>query len=303
MSAEFYLFDVDHGQCAALRLPDGRWCLFDAGGTASFSPVSWIVSKVVNAHVTPYERIVASGLFRFHKTTISHFHGDHLADWPNLVKKGFDFIKTIQPDQEYMTDCEATNTEQSWPLVSGFASHVAGNYSGVAYPDYGGLSIRELSLPVNIARQLGGDANARVNNASVVTRIDVYGNSILLCGDMMKEAWDAIITDRGEYGTVWRPFLSDIDILVAPHHGHRTGFSTQLLDLAKPAVVLVSVVSNDPNVDNRYSQAPVRGLRIGEDTYGYMSTRQQGHIKIDIAPPLIANQKGARTWAFGPAAL
>lgn len=188
-------------------------------------------------------------------------------------------------------------------MVLGFAQHVTSTYSGSFVPDYGGISIREMSLPVAVARQLGGDANARVNNASIVTRIDVFGNSILLCGDMMKEAWEALISDSGQYGATWRPFLSNVDVLVAPHHGHRSGYSVDLLNLAKPAVVLVSVVSNDPNVDSHYSQAPVRGIRIDGTDYGYISTRQKGHIKIDIAPPQTAYASGGRTWSFGDAAL
>ena len=163
--------------------------------------------------------------------------------------------------------------------------------------------IRQVSLPVGVARQLGGDANARVNNSSIVTRIDVYGNSILLCGDMMKEAWKAIISDQGQYGREWRPFLSNIDLLVAPHHGHRTAFSIDLLNIAKPAVVLVSVVSNDPNVDSRYSQVPVRGIKIGGTDYSYISTRQKGHIKVTIEQPRTILGAGTTYWKFGDEAL
>ena len=159
--------------------------------------------------------------------------------------------------------------------------------------------IREISLPVSVARQLGGDANARVNNSSIVTRIDVHGNSILLCGDMMNEAWEAIISDQEQYGREWRPFLRNIDILVAPHHGHRTAFSLDLLNIAQPAVVLVSAVSKDPNIDSRYSQAPVRGIRIDGTNYSYMSTRQKGHIKVSIDQPQTNLGKGTRTWTFG----
>jgi hypothetical protein len=202
-----------------------------------------------------------------------------------------------------MNDCISSNTGQSLPLVLGFAQHVNAYFSGSVIPDYGGVSIAEMSLPANIARQIGGDANARVNNASVVTRIDVYGNTILLCGDMLKEAWEAIILDRGEYGSTWRPFLSNVDILVAPHHGHRTAYSIDLLNLAKPSVVLVSVVAKDPNVDSRYSQPPVRGICINGIDYGYISTRQKGHIEITMTPPQTFLGKGSRTWTFGEAVL
>lgn len=83
MTAEFYLFDVDHGQSAALRLPNGRWCIFDVGCTSTFFPVNWIANRekpkqgggllatLARSNAVP---------FRFLKATISHWHGDHLQD-------------------------------------------------------------------------------------------------------------------------------------------------------------------------------------------------------------------------------
>ena len=305
MSVAFYLFDVDHGQSAALLLRNGRWCIFDVGCTSTFSPVRWIAGKYRN----PLSALALGNVpsFRFLKATISHLHGDHLADYANLLQYGPEFLKSVDADQEYLADCYATcASESSKATIRGFVQGYGAGFSpAVSTPDYAGVQIGELCLPVAVARQIGGDANARVNNASVVTRIDVYGNSILLCGDLQKEAWEAIINDRGDYGSLWRPFLTGIDIMVAPHHGHRSGYSVDLLNLARPAVVLVSVVSRDPSVDGRYSQSPVRGMTIGGTSYGYISTRQKGHIKINIQPPPQPwpGQKGMTYWTFGDAAL
>ena len=305
MSASFYLFDVDHGQSAALLLPNDRWCIFDVGRTNVFSPVRWIAANDRDDLI----RQARGGApnFRFLKGTVSHLHGDHLADFANLFQHGPEFLKTVDADQAYLRDCYTTCSDESAKTrVRAFSQRYASAFSpAVSVPDYGGVQIKELCLPVVVARQIGGDANARVNNASVITRIDAYGNSILLCGDVQEEAWEAIIRDTGNYGRLWRPFLSSIDILVAPHHGHRSGYSTELLTLAKPAVVLVSVVSRDPNVDSRYSQLPVRGMKIGPTTYRYISTRQKGHIKVEIRPPnILAGQfKGSTYWTFGDAAI
>lgn len=304
MTAEFYLFDVDHGQASALRLPNGRWCIFDLGCTSSFSPIKWVVNRETRAKAaSPLLLRLGTSPFRFLKATVSHFHGDHLGDYLNLLAFSPEFIRTVVFDQKYIEDCQSSNTPQSLPLVVKFAQYFRSNFGGSVVPDYGGALISELSLSSDVARQLGGDANARVNNASVITRIDVYGNAILLCGDMEKDAWDAIITDHGHYGPVWRPFLSNIDILVAPHHGHGGAYSTDLLNLAKPAVVLASVVSKDPNVDSRYSQDPVKGISIGKSEYRCITTRQKGHLKITISPPQsLIDGKGSRSWSFGDAA-
>ncbi len=308
MTTSFYLFDVDHGQCAALRLPNGKWCVFDAGCTNSFSPITWIARMSEQSAPRTLLGLAAAipQLFSIYKATISHFHGDHLDDYETLFRYTPSFMRTVAGyDQQYLDDCYSTCSDKSLPKVFVFENSYSSSFGGVHFPDYGGVTIRELSLPAGVARGLGGSANSRVNNASVVTRINVYGNSILLCGDMEKKGWEAIIKDTGNYGQQWRPFLSSIDILVAPHHGHRSGYSVDLLNLARPAVVLASVVSKDEYVDSRYSQTPVRGITVDNNPYSCITTRKMGHIKIDISRPTDALQitKGKRTWSFGTDAL
>jgi hypothetical protein len=310
MTASFYLFDVDHGQAAALRLSNGRWCMFDAGCTDTFSPVAWIARKNV---LSPLAAALAiQPAFRFLKGTVSHLHGDHLADYARLFQYGPDFFRCVQPDQEHLNDCYATCADAGAVARLVAFRQASSSYSGpLVIPDYGGASIYEMFLPVDVARGLGGDANARVNNASIVTRINVHGYSILLCGDMQTEAWDAVLTSNWQGQQQWRQHVASVDVLLAPHHGHTSAFSSALLNLATPQVVLVSAKSGDESVDNRYSQSPVRGLSInwpdGRRTdHSYISTRDKGHIRIDIqapANPLLIGAKGQSYWTLGDAVL
>lgn len=312
---EFYLFDVSHGQCAAARLPNGRWCVFDAGGNDTFSPVEWIVQHATGADPGTLEGMFASSSFRFLKATISHFHGDHLCHWKSLLAHGPEYLRTIAADPDYLRDVAASSTDESLVSILEFCKRkIAGFGPAATVPNYGGAAIAELDLGVETARALGGSANSRVNNSSVVTRLDCYGNSILLCGDMETEGWEYALR-RSAFSQDWRRLVSDVDILVAPHHGHTAGFSTDLMALAKPKVVLVSVRSGDDCVDCRYSGATlVSGITISGTIYKCMTTRSQGHIKLSIAPPSptgtglltslqIPSGKGARTWTFGGAAI
>jgi len=315
MSAIFFLFDVDLGQSASMRLPNGRWCIFDVGCNSTFSPVRWIAGNGQGSLIA--QALFGVPSFCFLKGTVSHMHGDHLADYANLFQHGPEFLKTVNADQAYVTDCYAScSNELSRATVRAFSQRYASGFSpAVSTPDYGGVQISELCLPVAVARQIGGDANSRVNNASVVTRIDVYGKSILLCGDMEREAWEILLgqdcaqmLQRGQYGingNAWRALVANVDILVAPHHGHRSGYSTDLLNLAKPSVVLASVVAKDPHVDSRYSQIPVQGIQVGAMRYSLISTRAQSHIRIEIHPPdvLSGQFRGATYWMFGEIAV
>jgi beta-lactamase superfamily II metal-dependent hydrolase len=305
MTAEFYLFDIGVGQSAALKLPNGKWCIFDVGTRLDFSPVTWIASKELHGINSMVVRAMGGEpSFCFLKATVSHHHGDHLGDCRNLFQHGPEYLLTVQGDREYTDDVVKSNSTDSLSNILFFMKESVNGYGTlVTQPNYGGVLITELSLPVAFSRRIGGDANARVNNSSIVTRIDVYGNSILLCGDIHKEAWEVVLKDKLFYGPSWRRLVSNVDVLIAPHHGHKSGYSVDLLNLAKPTVVLVSVQSKNPNVDSRYSQAPVRGITIGSDSYGYISTRQKGHIKITFEPAKTLLGKGMQYWLFGDCAL
>lgn len=312
---DFYLFDVAHGQCAAARLPNGRWCVFDAGGNDTFSPIDWIVQRATGADHRTLEGMLASSSFRFLKATISHLHGDHLYQWKPLLAHGPEYLRTVAIDRDYLLDVAASSTDDSLASILEFCKRKEDGFGPAAtVPSYGGAAIVELDLGVATARSLGGTANSHVNNASIVTRLDCYGNSILLCGDMETEGWEYAL-QRFVFAEAWRRHVANVDILVAPHHGHTAGFSADLMALAKPKVVLVSVRSGDDCVDSRYSSDQyVGGITIGGTTYKCMTTRSQGHIKLSIAPPKptgtgllaslqIPTGKGGRTWTFGDAAI
>lgn len=312
---DFYLFDVAHGQCAAARLPNGRWCVFDAGGNESFSPLRWIVEKETGTDPESLSGLLSPPSFRFLKGTISHLHGDHLYHWRTLLNHGPEYLRTVTLDREYLTDVGASSTPQSSQTILEFSETQLSQFGapGAHAVDYGGARIAELDLGVSIARSIGSTPNSRVNNASVVSRLDCHGNSILLCGDLETEGWRYAL-GQSYFAEEWRRLVSNVDILVAPHHGHTAGFSADLLALARPKVVLVSVRSGDDCVDSRYSSDEfVSGITISGTTYKCMTTRRQEHIKVSIAPPKpsgtglsilqIPTGKGERTWTFGDAAI
>jgi len=296
MSLEFYLFDVNHGQSAAVKLPNGAWCLFDAGACAELSPTDFI--RRIEGY--PFRPSLTTAIqrppFSYLKTTISHLHGDHVADWEKVFGTGPSFLRTVDYDRDYVEDALATSSDESKQTILDFCTKGASGFSPTAaVPNYGGASIYELSLPVTVARALGGTQNSRVNNASVVTRISCHGHSILICGDMEAEAWDFVLNRWVDYAA-WRQLVSRVDVLVAPHHGHSSAYSVDLMALANPGVVLVSARSGDDSVESRYSQ--IQGIVIGSDPYKMISTRQKGSIKITVNPGQTLLGPPAVFWNF-----
>jgi len=297
---DFYLFDVEHGQCAAIRLPNGRWCVFDAGKSRSFSPIKWIISQNVTSMQWLVD-VLHGTLPRFtvFKATITHCHHDHFLDYEALLSARPKYLRVEHAKLVRRGDVPTPVFENRWKSENDFRKRCKDEFL-LSYhePDYGDVSITELSLPPREVLMLGGDQSNQENNSSVISRIDCYGNSILLCGDMEKEAWDHVLRDLPQ-AMLWQPLVTNVDILVAPHHGHSSGYCQALMELANPAVVLASVASLDPSVDSRYSQ--VAGIVLGGRTYRRITTRNWGHIHVSISRPDRSDGKGEQTWYGVPA--
>jgi len=244
--------------------------MFDAGRTASFSPVEYVRRLSGEAQN-----------FRFYKGTISHWHFDHLADYTEMLVARPQFLKTVSWDQEFLENVEESSSEDSWPKVLTFGQQYAGIYTTTGTANYGDVIIRELSMDPATARSVSGTANSAVNNASIVTRIEWMGYSILVCGDMEVEGWDYVLTDGPPLTrALWQRHVSNINTLVAPHHGHNSAFSSTLMQAANPQAVLVSVTSGDEHVNSGYSN--IDGITIGGTAYKCITTRQKGTVRIEV---------------------
>jgi len=181
-------------------------------------------------------------------------------------------------DSEYFSDAMESSSDAGRTAVIRFAAwQKTFRAAGPVAWDRGGVSVSERMLGVRVARALGGSANTRVNNASVVSRIDYLGRSILICGDMEATGWAHALADPG-----WRDHVSNIDILVAPHHGHSSSYSQDLMNLAKPSLVLFSALSGDDSTDSRYSSDGIAGMVVGSKVRSSLSTRADGHIAVTI---------------------
>lgn len=107
------------------------------------------------------------------------------------------------------------------------------------------------------------------NNHSCVLRISVGGQSVLLSGDLEKDAEQALLT---------RHLPMQSTILSAPHHGSKTSSTDALLSAVAPAVTIISsgflnsYHHPHPSVLKRYDTFHVKKL----------DTAQVGHIRVTL---------------------
>ncbi len=115
-------------------------------------------------------------------------------------------------------------------------------------------------------KELVGQANKEEdwNISSYVLMLECYGVKVLFGGDVSKEVWADIIKAYG------KDYLKS-DILLAPHHGSENNISSEILDIIKPRLVIVSVAAGVDYAGDLYSK------------YGrVLSTKFYGNITVTI---------------------
>ncbi|HEX7418745.1 MAG TPA: DNA internalization-related competence protein ComEC/Rec2 [Thermoanaerobaculia bacterium] len=113
---------------------------------------------------------------------------------------------------------------------------------------------------------------AAENNSSIVVRVDTRGRSLLLTGDIEREAESEL-----------SPRIRPVDILKVAHHGSRSSSTAALLDAAAPRIAVISCGARNwfghphESVLKSLSARHIRVWRI--DRYGA--------IDVDIDPRVI----------------
>jgi competence protein ComEC len=123
------------------------------------------------------------------------------------------------------------------------------------------------ALRLNATTSGRAHRRAAENNSSIVIRAEWPDRSVLLTGDIEREAEAALE-------------FAPVDVMKVPHHGSRTSTSRFLLDRAKPAVAVISCGRRNvfghphPDVLSALAERHVRVWR----------TDRSGTVVCDITP-------------------
>jgi len=215
---EVHMIDVGQGDAIALRTPQSRWILFDAGD-------QWRGSDVGERVVAPYLRRRGGEIAAF---ILSHPHADHIGGAASVIRRmpvGFLWDGGFTQASTVYEGLLTTASERHVPW------RVAREDQTV---DIDGVRLTVLS-PDSAEIADAPDANA----ASVVVMAEFKGVRILLTGD----------AERDVEARLARRLGHDLhaDVLKVGHHGSSTSTTAPLLDAVSPRLALVSV-----GAGNRY---------------------------------------------------
>jgi beta-lactamase superfamily II metal-dependent hydrolase len=121
------------------------------------------------------------------------------------------------------------------------------------------------------------------NNLSLVILIRYGIFSILFPGDLEKDGWRALLRRQD-----FRQALSNLDVLVASHHGRENGFWPDVFAYCKPSAILISdkLIEHETQLTHPDYRAVTQDGGVTVRTTGrtrhVLTTRRDGWIQFDV---------------------
>lgn len=217
-------WDVQHGSATYIKTPSGRHIVIDLGtgsygnNNLEFSPLLHLKHKW---NVTKLDGVI-----------ITHPHRDHLDDIynfeslsPQLLTRpkhlSEDDIKSGNPigDNGKIEKYLEINARYKYPVIPSDDIFLEANN--------GGVKIQFFTPKLS--------ATSNLNNHSIVTVILYENIKIIIPGDNEPPSWNELL-EHDDFILA----IKDADILVAPHHGRQSGFSSKLFEYINPKLTIIS---------------------------------------------------------------
>jgi beta-lactamase superfamily II metal-dependent hydrolase len=266
------VFDVDQGSCNFIKTNTGKTELVDFGGKLSWSPVQHIYNNYIERY-GQLDRLV-----------LTHHHGDHLKDIDSFGTQRPKMVVRRKLEGDYLLACRRSNTPSGQKAAEYFSQTYDswnGNPDNSEISDEAwGASILSFCLSYEDASNVSSTDSSIVNNCSYVRLYNHNGTKILLAGDMEKEGMSLLLSKN----PIFRSKINGVNVLIAPHHGHRSGFCTELFDaMGQVNIVISSMMSGDNYVDTRYSDSQyVKGIPFDDGTTKkLLTTRTHGAMTVE----------------------
>jgi len=260
------LLDVGQGEAILLTLPAKRRMLVDAGGLPGgrFDIGAQVVAPFLLHEWVGQLDVLA----------LTHAQEDHIGGVPAILR-GF------RVGEVWSGDTPSRSTTFLW--MEEFLRHQRIPHRIISADSpavrWGEATIQILNPPGRAAQatQDGNGQLPRPDEASLVLRISIGNQAVLLTGD---------IEGEGEAALLRRPEAIRAQVLKVPHHGSRTSSGAAFIAAVRPEVALVSAGYRNrfhhphPEVVERYRALGIRLLRTDLD----------GAISVELT------SKGIRAW-------
>lgn len=243
------VFDVDHGQCALLTMPGprgNRYVMIDSGHATNFQGAPWY----------PGQHLAAAGIKFLDLLVCTNYDEDHASGFPDLQSRGITVGCILgNPSVAPETIVHLKTEDGMGDGIRAIASSLAARRNiGFAQtpPVIPGV---QLTWAWNPYPTFDDE-----NNLSLVANLNILGWNFMFPGDMELRGWNHLLATCAPF----RAIVADVHVLVAAHHGRRSGICPDMFNVygCRPNFVVISddYKQYDSQETTNYYASKVAGL-------------------------------------------
>lgn len=258
------VFDVDHGACSLITADNNTHLMVDCGHN---SHRQW----------HPGSLLLDRGITRLDVLVITNYDEDHLSGTKNLFSSVP--VEMIFRNQSVNQQEIQQIKSESGGIGSGtsyFFEILKNYYIPVSFPVEKFQGINAVSFYTH-----NFSIFQDTNNLSNLTFLDCQGIGILFTGDIEESGWNRLLL-RQDFVNI----LPRVHILMAPHHGRKSGINHSALSQMSNLIFVVisdsSIESHTQDTAGDYGMYAQGGFFRNEKSRKVISTRNDKDIVFEI---------------------
>ena len=254
--------DVAHGDCIHVATPSGKSVLLDCGGKGDASASRWLE---------------ALGVVGLDCLLVSHPHIDHIRDIVCVDERFYPrtFGRNRAITREKIREENMDVFDDSGDIIEKYLE-MNQRYNGCVSPADSTTS-PEWDGSAYMCLFRNQSLEMSLNDLSLASFIKCGEHTILHAGDLEEDGWTELL--KNEH---FRSQLSSTTVLVASHHGRKSGFCGEVFDLLHPLITIVSDGRfQDSSATGRYGEVTA-GLEVDGVERRVLTTRKDKTITVEI---------------------
>lgn len=272
--------------------------MIDLGARGDFNPVTdFLLKRSLKIDSSNHKRLIS-------QLIITHPHNDHMTAIKDFDKNIYPALLTVPNDVDKPN--QPPKGKVNWDLVTNQSDELTNYLRKKMFPNRtpplrATQDDKTKGFVFEIYYLLPGlceDSDDLkkmnyTNNISIMSRLNFKGKVILFCGDMMKDGMSKVLNSNKTLSSSLAKY--GVDFLIAPHHGMRSSFPTELFSAMKDGKTrCLNIISEKPTkkesneiVDNRYGDKAYSGghdvfINDKKERKRRIRTSAVGHIRITL---------------------
>lgn len=275
------VFDVGNAFCSLVSSPNGYGLMVDCGSNEDKeNPVDairryrdWLQLR---SYITRQGVSYPLGLLH-----ITHPDEDHVRNAVRIKKELTPYLMQKTRWEEF-PDGQEIHSEYRSLLDNPYRG------SNPETVDWGFDINKTFSIPIEVVRNHPNLKDKVRNNSSILRYIACNGVKVLFTGDLESVGWEWLIAHDHDFV---QTIKCGVDILTAPHHGHKSGFPKALFDIIGNVKMVIHSKDSEADKDgtdvasqysNYASGVIYRVINGGKHQGRVVTTRSNGNICIEI---------------------